>query len=148
MYNAFLILRPSVISAFTLYYVIIMIKKYKIASDEHNHQINNISNNSSVSFINKNNFTIIHTLTYIISYPLILYSGAVRLLKHEHYLISIRNSHLIELLGQTIPLLVIQQLNSTALNKPQIIDTLFLAISIVNIINILVEIFIDSHIIR
>ena len=77
-----------------------------------------------------------------------MYTGAIRLIKHDHYLMSLRTSHLIEILSQTIPLLIIQTMNENLLSKTQTIGSLLIAFSILNIINAVAEIFLDSHILR
>lgn len=102
-----------------------------------------------VSYVQKNNFKPINNVAYALSYPIIMYTGATRLIKHEHYLISLKNAHLLELLGQTLPLLIIKFLNQARLDsgvKP--IDSLCIAFAILNIIDILVELFINSHVIK
>jgi len=78
-----------------------------------------------------------------------MYTGAIRLIKHEHYIISLKNNHLIELLGQTVPLLIIKTLNQIRLNDAtKTIDALYLAIGILNILNIAIELFMNSHVLK
>jgi hypothetical protein len=57
----------------------------------------------------------LNIIFYIICYPVIMYTGAIRLIKHEHYIMSLKQNNLIELLGQTIPLLLIKSYNQNKL---------------------------------
>ena len=70
-----------------------------------------------ITYIQKNNFKFFSSLLYVLSYPIIMYTGGARLIKHEHYLISLKNGHLLELLGQTIPLLIIKFLNQVRMDS-------------------------------
>jgi hypothetical protein len=137
--------RPIVLGASTLYYVAIIIKK----SLDMQNSSSIAENTSGVVYAHKNNFRFFNSLLYVISYPVVMYTGAIRLIKHEHYIISLKNNHLIELLGQTVPLLIIKTLNQIRLNDAtKTVDALYLAIGILNILNIAIELFMNSHVLK
>ena len=53
------------------------------------------------------------------------------------------------MLGQTLPLIIIKSLNQIRLAEPaRTIDSLMLAFTILNVVNILTEIFMTNHIIK
>jgi len=45
-----------------------------------------------------------------------MYTGAIRLIKHNNYLMSLKTNHFLEILGQTIPLIIVRMVNSNKLN--------------------------------
>jgi len=95
MYYSFLILRPIILAVFTLFYGLIVMKKSILMQNP-----NSVKDSSgTLTFMQKNNFKLGQAILYVICYPVIMYTGAVRLIKHEHYIISLKNNHLIELLG-------------------------------------------------
>jgi len=145
MYYAFLILRPIVLAVFTFYYVAIIVKK----SLDMENSSSKAENKGGIVYAHKNNFRFLNSFLYVISYPVVMFTGAIRLIKNEHYILSLKNNHLIELLGQTIPLLIIKTLNQIRLSETsKAIDSLFLALGILNILNILIELFINGHVLQ
>ena len=78
-------------------------------------------------------------------YPIILFTGATRLIRHNEYFISLKIGHALEVLSQSLPLLVLMKINNYMLQNPySMMDKLFMGFSVLSIACTLFELIIES----
>ncbi|CDW79876.1 protein serine threonine [Stylonychia lemnae] len=150
LFKGFLILRPTLIGIFTLYYTFIIIKK-SLLSEEIEYRVRAIdAASNSIKKRPANQFKCFHIIFYIISLPVLLYTGYIRLIRTEKVLMWTQAHYFIEMMSQTIPLILVQIYNhyGDQFYTYQALDILFMFFSSLSIIDALIELFFSRHIIR
>ena len=97
LYEIFLVMRPLIIAMFTLYYIIVIWKKSGIEEKEY---INRIKGDHVISGKDLHNYwECCDSFTYVMCYPFIMYTGVIRLINARFFQMSLRKSHMLEILA-------------------------------------------------
>eukprot|EP00347_Sterkiella_histriomuscorum_P019823 403340165 len=149
IYFAFLILRPIIIGCFMAYYTFVIVQKsYREEEQDYRLKIQNL-NAEKKKKKRQNFFQCKHIVAYILSYPVLQYTGFTRIIRTEKVLMWGTSHYFIELFTQTIPLLLIHIYNHTSSNLPYTeLDKLMIAFSVMSIIDVGLELFIQRHLIK
>ena len=115
LYLIFLILRPCVIGLFSLYYCLVIIRKsLNMDIVKLKNQIHDLSTISSISTHKKKyegkpeTFSCSKIVSYILVYPVLMYTGFLRVMRPGQVLMWSKAHLFIETLSQTLPLLLIK----------------------------------------
>lgn len=135
LYKIFLILRPSLIGALTLSYVverlILKITKEREANMDGKDQI---KAKVRVGPIAQKSFL------WLICFPILVFSGFIRLIGQNRQKVPLLVSHSIELIGQCLPLLVLQIYNHQHLGRDiTVLQILSFVFTGINILDVLME---------
>lgn len=93
IYSIFLLIRPIIVGIVSLYYVVVITKKsYKENKKKKDLQGIKLT-------IAEGDFLWYKSLFYLIAHPIIMYTGAARLLRHQKFLVSLSVFLIIEILA-------------------------------------------------